>query len=102
MRELVARVNVGKPDRPELEQPNYPDDGIFIIDPWAFNVRYEGREVRLTRKETRLLEELARNEGRVVITARVHARPGLGSAELSRFADTGCTHQETAHKARQP
>jgi len=68
MRELVARVNaiLRRTDSPEPEQPVY-DDGVLVIDPWAFSVRYEGREVRLTRKEMRLLEELARNEGRVMM-----------------------------------
>jgi DNA-binding response OmpR family regulator len=67
-RELLARVNaiLRRTDRPELETPIY-DDGILFIDPWTFSVRYEGREVRLTRKEMRLLEELARNEGRVMM-----------------------------------
>jgi two-component system alkaline phosphatase synthesis response regulator PhoP len=68
MRELVARVNaiLRRTDGAEPEQPIY-DDGVLVIDPWAFSVRYEGREVRLTRKEMRLLEELARNEGRVMM-----------------------------------
>lgn len=68
MRDLVARVNaiLRRIDGPEPEQPIY-DDGVLVIDPWAFSVRYQGREVRLTRKETRLLEELARNEGRVMM-----------------------------------
>ena len=66
-RELLARVNaiLRRSDGPD-ERPAY-DDGVLVIDPWAFNVRYEGREVRLTRKEMRLLEELARNEGRVMM-----------------------------------
>lgn len=66
MRDLVARVNaiLRRRNGPEPEQPIY-DDGVLVIDPWAFSVRYEGREVRLTRKEMRLLDELARNEGRV-------------------------------------
>ena len=68
MRELVARVNaiLRRTDGPEPEQPIY-DDGVLVIDPWTFSVRYERREVRLTRKEMRLLEELARNEGRVMM-----------------------------------
>lgn len=68
MRELVARVNaiLRRTDGPEPGQPIY-DDGVLVIDPWAFSVRYEGREVRLTRKEMRLLDELARNEGRVMM-----------------------------------
>ena len=67
MRELVARVNaiLRRTDGLEAEQPIY-DDGVLVIDPWTFSVRYEDREVRLTRKEMRLLEELARNEGRVM------------------------------------
>ena len=67
MRDLMARVNaiLRRADGPESEQPIY-DDGVLVIDPWTFSVHYEGREVRLTRKEMRLLEELARNEGRVM------------------------------------
>jgi DNA-binding response OmpR family regulator len=67
-RELLGRVNaiLRRNDEPEQATPLY-DDGVLVIDPWAFSVRYEGREVRLTRKEMRLLEELARNEGRVMM-----------------------------------
>lgn len=67
-RELLARVSaiLRRADGPEEGQPIY-DDGVLVIDPWAFSVRYEGREVRLTRKELRVLEELARSEGRVVM-----------------------------------
>ena len=68
MRELLARVNaiLRRSDGSEPEHPMY-DDGVLVIDPWTFSVRYKGREVRLTRKEMRLLEELARNEGRVMM-----------------------------------
>ena len=67
-RELLARVNaiLRRTDGPEPEQPIY-DDGVLVINPWTFSVRYEGREVRLTRKEMRLLEELARSQGRVMM-----------------------------------
>ena len=67
-RDLLARVSaiIRRTDRPDLQSPIY-DDGVLVIDPWMFSVRYEGREVRLTRKEMRLLEELARNEGRVMM-----------------------------------
>lgn len=67
MRELLARVNaiLRRSDGIEPESPIY-DDGVLVIDPWSFSVRYEGREIRLTRKEMRLLEELARNNGRVM------------------------------------
>jgi len=66
-RELLARVNaiLRRTEGPD-EGPVY-DDGVLVIDPWAFSVRYEGRDVRLTRKEMRLLEELARNAGRVMM-----------------------------------
>ena len=66
MRQLLARVNaiLRRTDGPD--EPIY-DDGVLVIDPWAFMVRYEGRDVRLTRKEMRLLEELARNKGRVML-----------------------------------
>ncbi len=68
MRELLARVNaiLRRADARQPEQPIY-DDGVLVIDPWAFSVRYRGKEIRLTRKEMRLLEELARNEGRVMM-----------------------------------
>jgi DNA-binding response OmpR family regulator len=68
MRELLARVNamLRRNDGPEPENPVY-DDGVLVIDPWRFSVTYEGREIRLTRKEMRLLDELARNEGRVMM-----------------------------------
>lgn len=68
MRELLARVNalLRRTNGSEPERPVY-DDGVLVVDPWAFSVSYEGREVRLTRKEMRLLEELARNEGRVMM-----------------------------------
>ena len=67
-RELLARVNaiLRRTDGTEPERPIY-DDGVLVIDPWTFSVHYEGREVRLTRKEMRLLEELARSEGRVMM-----------------------------------
>ena len=67
MRELLARVNaiLRRSDGIEPESPIY-DNGVLVIDPWSFSVRYEGREIRLTRKEMRLLEELGRNEGRVM------------------------------------
>jgi two-component system alkaline phosphatase synthesis response regulator PhoP len=68
MRELLARVNamLRRHEGPEPESPVY-DDGVVVIDPWRFSVTYEGREIRLTRKEMRLLDELARNEGRVIM-----------------------------------
>ena len=67
-RELLARVSaiLRRTDGPQPEQPIY-DDGVLVINPWTFSVRYEGREVRLTRKEMRLLEELARSQGRVMM-----------------------------------
>ena len=67
MRELVARVNavLRRVNGVELSRPVY-DDGVLMIDPSAFNVCCQGREVRLTRKEFALLEELARNHGRVM------------------------------------
>jgi DNA-binding response OmpR family regulator len=67
-RELLARVSAifRRVGRAEPEGPVY-DDGVLCVDPWGFSVRYEGREIRLTRKEMRLLEELARNEGHVMM-----------------------------------
>ena len=68
MRELVARVNAVLRRVDGMEEANRPvyDDGVLAIDPSAFSVRCRGREVRLTRKEFALLEELARNQGRVI------------------------------------
>jgi DNA-binding response OmpR family regulator len=67
MRELSARIQAVlrrikdvQPDRPTY------DDGTLMIDPATFTVKYAGRDVRLTRKEFTLLEELARNAGRVM------------------------------------
>ena len=69
------------------EAPVY-DDGVLYVDPWGFRVRYEGREVRLTRKEMRLLEELARNEGRVIMRGVLFARIwGKGDIGASRTLD---------------
>ncbi len=67
MRELVARVNavLRRAEGKEVDRPVY-DNGVLVIDPSTFSVRYEGREVRLTRKEFALLSELARNQGRVL------------------------------------
>ena len=67
MRELVARVNavLRRVDGVEPSRPVY-NDGVLMIDPSAFNVCCQGRDVRLTRKEFALLEELARNHGRVM------------------------------------
>ena len=67
IRELVARVNavLRRVDGAEPSRPVH-DDGVLMIDPSAFSVRCQGREVRLTRKEFALLEELARNQGRVL------------------------------------
>ena len=42
-----------------------PEESLRI-DPSTFRVRYQGREVRMTRKEFSLLSELARNQGRVL------------------------------------
>ena len=67
MRELAARVNAAlrRAEGPEIEHPIF-DDGSLRIDPATFAVNYNGRDVRLTRKEFALLSELARNHGRVL------------------------------------
>jgi two-component system alkaline phosphatase synthesis response regulator PhoP len=67
MRELVARVKalLRRSNGLRLDGPVF-DNGMLKIDPAAFSVSYGGREVRLTRKEFALLEELARNQGRVL------------------------------------
>ncbi|HLF82890.1 MAG TPA: response regulator transcription factor [Blastocatellia bacterium] len=67
MRELVARVNAAlrRAEGLEIDRPVF-DDGSLRIDPATFSVRYQGRDVRMTRKEFALLSELARNQGRVL------------------------------------
>ena len=67
MRELMARINavLRRARRPDADRPVY-DDGTLVINPSTFSVRCRGRDVRLTRKEFALLEELARNAGRVL------------------------------------
>ncbi|HSQ19716.1 MAG TPA: response regulator transcription factor [Blastocatellia bacterium] len=67
MRELVARVNAAlrRAESAELDRPIF-DDGSLRIDPTTFSVRYQGNEVRMTRKEFALLSEMAHNQGRVL------------------------------------
>jgi two-component system alkaline phosphatase synthesis response regulator PhoP len=67
MRELVARVNAAlrRSEGSEVDRPVF-DNGSLRIDPSTFRVRYQERDVRLTRKEFALLTELARNQGRVL------------------------------------
>jgi DNA-binding response OmpR family regulator len=89
VRELVARVNalLRRSHGLESERPAY-DDGVLLIDPATFAVQCEGREVRLTRKEFSLLEELARNEGRVMTRSALLDRVwGLGYYGDSRTLD---------------
>ena len=67
MRELVARVNAAlrRSEVPDVNRPVF-DNGSLRIDPSTFSVRYQGTDVRMTRKEFALLSELARNQGRVL------------------------------------
>ena len=67
MRELVARVNAAlrRSEGSETERPVF-DNGTLRIDPSTFSVRFQGRDLRMTRKEFALLSELARNQGRVL------------------------------------
>jgi two-component system, OmpR family, alkaline phosphatase synthesis response regulator PhoP len=67
MRELVARVNAAlrRSEGSDVERPLF-DDGSLRIDPSTFSVLFEGRDIRMTRKEFALLSELARNQGRVL------------------------------------
>ena len=67
MRELVARVNAAlrRADPFEPAQRVF-DNGVLMIDPAAFNVRHQEKDIKLTRKEFALLWELARNQGRVM------------------------------------
>jgi len=67
MRELMARVKalLRRAHGLRLSGPVF-DNGELRIDPSAFRVTYKGQDVRLTRKEFALLEQLARNQGRVM------------------------------------
>jgi len=67
MREMVARVNAAlrRAEGSEVDRPVF-DNGALRIDPSTFSVSYQGRDVRMTRKEFALLSELARNQGRVL------------------------------------
>src|SRR5262245_10811792 len=67
MRELVARVNAAlrRSEGVEIDRPAF-DNGLLRIEPSTFRVSYQGRDVRMTRKEFALLSELARNQGRVL------------------------------------
>lgn len=67
MRELVARVNAAlrRAEGSEIDRPVF-DNGVLRIDPSTFSITFQGRDVRMTRKEFALLSELARNQGRVL------------------------------------
>ncbi|MEW6126372.1 MAG: response regulator transcription factor [Acidobacteriota bacterium] len=67
VRELIARVRavLRRTEGSDTGQQVY-DNGILRIDPSTFAVTCHGKEVKLTRKEFALLQELARNEGRVL------------------------------------
>ena len=86
MPELVARLRAvlrrtsAEPDDPVLKV------GDLEIDPAAFVVRKEGRDVAVTATEFRLLVELARNRGRVLsrtlLLQRVWDYEYLGDSRL--------------------
>jgi two-component system response regulator MtrA len=86
MPELVARLRAvlrrtsAEPDDPVLTV------GELEIDPAAFTVRKEGRDLAVTATEFRLLVELARNRGRVlsraVLLQRVWDYEYLGDSRL--------------------
>ena len=67
IRELAARVEaiLRRARTAEPDSPVY-DDGALIINRATFRVTFETRDVSLTRKEFGLLEELAKNAGRVM------------------------------------
>ena len=67
VRELIARVRavLRRTEGNNTEQQVY-DNGILKIDPATFAVTCKGSDVKLTRKEFALLQELARNQGRVM------------------------------------
>lgn len=67
IRELAARVEaiLRRVKTADPDSPVY-DDGTLIINRTTFRVTFEGRDVNLTRKEFGLLEELAKNAGRVM------------------------------------
>jgi len=67
IRELAARVEaiLRRVQTAEPDSPVY-DDGTLMINRATFRITFEGRDVSLTRKEFGLLEELAKNAGRVM------------------------------------
>ena len=67
IRELAARVEaiLRRVKTTEPDSPVY-DDGTLAINRSTFRVTFQGTDVSLTRKEFGLLEELARNAGRVM------------------------------------
>jgi len=67
VRELAARVEaiLRRVKTAEPDSPVY-DDGRLMINRATFRVTFAGKDVSLTRKEFGLLEELARNAGRVM------------------------------------
>jgi DNA-binding response OmpR family regulator len=64
VKEVLARVRAVMRRAEKDEQAGY-DDGRLTIDPVAVRVRCGGADVKLTRKEFALLENLAKNIGRV-------------------------------------
>ncbi len=64
--ELVARVEALGRRRGQAELPSRYAFGDLVIDPIARVVSRAGKRVDLTNREFRILEYLARNEGRVV------------------------------------
>lgn len=67
MRELMARVNaILRRTEGQTAASNIFDNGVLRIDPDTFTVVYKGKEIRLTRKEFALIQELARNQGKVL------------------------------------
>jgi DNA-binding response OmpR family regulator len=67
MRELVARVNAAlRRSEASAASGRIFDNGLLKIDPSTFTATYQGRKLRLTRKEFALLTEMARNHGKVL------------------------------------
>jgi DNA-binding response OmpR family regulator len=67
IRELAARVEaiLRRVKTAEPDSPVY-DDGTLMINRSTFRVTFQSSDISLTRKEFGLLEELARNAGKVM------------------------------------
>jgi DNA-binding response OmpR family regulator len=75
IREVLARIRaVLRRVAPAEEEPAALRDGALSVDPSARQVRIDGEEVQLTRKEFDLLVFLMRNRSRVMTRERLLER----------------------------